>query len=237
LSQNHLQLLRAERLVALGGLAASFIHDLKAPLVSIGLMARAAAARLAEGDATRASLEKIARETVEIEVYLKDLAKSAARGASEKASIDFSAVIQNSLELMRGWMITRNVEPVLRMNHGDARVHGNPVEFRQVILNLMHNSMEAMPDGGVLTFETASEGDELLITVRDSGVGIPDDAKSRIFSVFYTTKPEGSGLGLFLVKRIVTDHGGTIAFNSKEGEGTCFSIRLPVRDRRPGQAI
>jgi signal transduction histidine kinase len=238
LSRSHVQLLRAERLMALGGLAASLIHDLKAPLVSIGLIARSAASGLHEDDATRASLEKITSEIMEIEAYLKDLGQSATRVAKDTEPIDISSVIRDAMELLRGWMVADNIEEVLRFNHGDARVRGSAVEFKHMILNILHNSLEAMPGGGKLKVETGVDDRMLKINVKDTGLGIPDDVKSRIFSVFFTTKPKGSGLGLFLVNRIVTDLGGTIEFHSKEGEGTCFSIWLPItaRDTDAGHA-
>jgi signal transduction histidine kinase len=228
LSQNHIQLLRAERLVALGGLAASFIHDLKAPLVSIGLMARAAAAKLNEEDATRESLEKIASEIVEVEDYLKGLAKTATRGADKTTVLDISGVLENSLELMRGSFLTRNIDTVVNMGHDRVMVRGSWVEFRQMVLNLLHNAVEAMPDGGTLTVATGVEDNMMSITIKDTGPGVPEEARSRVFSAFFTTKPEGSGLGLFIVRRIVRDHGGKISFESREGEGTCFTIQLPV---------
>jgi signal transduction histidine kinase len=228
LSQNHLQLLRAERLVALGGLAASFMHDLKAPIVSIGLMARAAAARLPDGDPSKESFDKIAGEILRIEEYLRGVASSAERGARETVRVDVGKTIKDSLSLMRGSLITRNIKRSLNLRHGDAGVRGDPVEFMQMILNLLHNSVEAMPGGGDLSVSTAIEADQLKISIEDTGVGIPDGAKPRVFSVFFTTKPEGSGLGLFVAKRIVTDYGGSISFESKEGQGTSFTISLPI---------
>jgi signal transduction histidine kinase len=238
LSQNHLQLLRAERLVALGGLAASFMHDLKAPIVSIGLMARAAAAKLVDEDPSKETFEKIAEEIVEIEKYLKGVARSAERGTRETVRIDISVIVRESLNLIRGSMITGNVETNLNFGHGDARIYGNPVELRQMILNVLHNSVEAMPDGGDLTVETGVESDIVSISIRDTGAGIPDGVKPRVFSLFFTTKPEGSGLGLFIAKRIARDYGGSISFESTEGEGTCFSISLPVdtESREAGRA-
>jgi signal transduction histidine kinase len=233
LSRNHMQLLRAERLMALGGLAASFIHDLKTPLVSLGLTARSAAAKLAEDDPARLSLEKLAGDIMEVEAHLKDLAESAARRSKDTTSVDVSSVIQDAMDLMRGWIITSKVESVLRLKHGDAKIRGSAVEFKHMILNILHNSLEAMPDGGKLTVETDVEDQMVRISVTDTGLGIPDEMKPRVFSAFFTSKPKGSGLGLFIVKRIVHDQGGAIEFDSKEGEGTCFSIRFPIDTREP----
>jgi signal transduction histidine kinase len=239
LSQNHLQLLRAERLVALGGLAATFMHDLKAPIVSIGLMARAAAAKLVDEDPSKETFDKIAEEIVEIEKYLKGVARSAKRGSREMTRIDVAVIVRDSLSLIRGSMITGKVETSLDFGHGDARVYASSLDLRQMILNVLHNSVEAMPDGGSLTVETRLESDMVRISITDTGKGIPDEVKPRVFSLFFTTKPEGSGLGLFIARRIVRDYGGSISFDSTEGEGTCFSISLPVdrESREAGRAL
>lgn len=231
LSKHHLQLLRAERLVTLGGLSASFMHDLKGPLVSVGLAARAAAAKLPEGDAARKSFERIVDEILQIERCLKDLARAAQRGTQETVWIDIAEVLRDSLKLMRGLMMTRGVNTGLSLRHGDASIQGNPVEFRQMIVNLLHNAVEAMPDGGTLTVETRCDKERLTILIKDTGIGIPEEARSRIFSRFFTTKTDGSGLGLFIAKRVITSYGGTMSFESKEGEGTCFSITLPLGEQ------
>ena len=231
LSHNQFQLLRAERLVALAGLAASFIHDLKAPLVSIGLTARTAAQDLPADSSLRQSLERIVDEVAGIETYLGDLAKTTGRPAKQTEPIDIGSIILDSLELVQGSMVKAGVETRLDFRHGDASVRGNATELRQLILNLIYNSVEAMSTGGALTLTTLAEDDTVTISIEDTGLGIPDEVKSRVFSLFFTTKPEGSGLGLFIANRIVRDYGGKISFTSQEGKGTCFSISLPVYKR------
>jgi signal transduction histidine kinase len=228
LSQNQLQLLRAERVVAAGGLAAAFIHDLKAPLVSVGLLARTSAGELAEGEPTRDRFLKIAQEIVEIEKYLKHVARSAVSRSKKAGPIDISALLTGSLELMKSFMTRCGIESNLDLNHGDCKVMGDTVEFRQAILNLLYNSVEAMPDGGKLTLRTETKGDMVNIRIRDTGEGIPESVRGRVFSPFFTTKTEGSGLGLVIARRTINDYGGTISFESKEGKGTCFSIMLPA---------
>jgi signal transduction histidine kinase len=100
--------------------------------------------------------------------------------------------------------------------------------FRQTLLNLILNSLQAMPEGGTLTLEANTSNGNLLITVTDTGVGIPQKNLPRIFEPYFTTKAKGSGLGLAIARRIVEAHGGTIAVFSKAGQGCRFRISLPI---------
>jgi signal transduction histidine kinase len=121
------------------------------------------------------------------------------------------------------------VESVVRFEAQDAVLKGNTIELRQLLLNLLQNAVEAMPGGGTVTVDARCEGECLRIDIRDTGPGIPRDNRARIFSAFFTTKPEGLGLGLFSAKRIIHEYGGEIVMESEEGAGTCFTVLLPVR--------
>jgi signal transduction histidine kinase len=238
LSRTHLQILRAETQVALGGLAGTLVHDLRAPLVSIGLMARRAASETAEGEPVRETLEQIAEKVLETEEYLKDLARSAQREARNAEPVDLAGLVTDALELLRGLMMNLDVDVIAEFNHGDVNACGSKVEYRQMILNLLQNALEAMPEGGTLTVgtrtgqfragQTTTDDSAILVSVEDTGTGVPEEARARLFSAFYTTKPGGSGLGLLTAKRIVSDWGGQIDFESEEGKGTCFTVTLPV---------
>lgn len=108
-------------------------------------------------------------------------------------------------------------------------IMGNPTELKQVLVNLIFNAVEAMPQGGVLTIRTWREGNNACIAVRDTGIGMSKEVKRRIFDPFFTTKGEqGTGLGLSICYGIVTRHGGTIEVESELGKGTTFTIRLPI---------
>lgn len=119
-------------------------------------------------------------------------------------------------------------------------VLGCPSELVEVLTNLVVNAVEAMPAGGLLRLETAVDGGSVAIRVRDTGVGIPDDVKAQLFAPFFTTKPHGTGLGLSVSREIVLRHGGQLDVESAVGEGTAFTIRLPVAldeaERGRGQA-
>ena len=228
LRKNHLQLLKAQTQVALGGLASTLIHDLRAPLVSIGLMARAAAADLEEGHSLRSRLEQIAEKALGVEQHLEAAGKSARKDAGQEEKVDIEWLIRDSLGLLKGLMMRLGVTSVVKCHAGDAVLKGSMIEVRQLILNLLQNAVEAMPGGGTVTVEAAPEKDLLRIDVRDTGPGIPEDVRPKIFSAFFTTKSEGLGLGLFSAKRIVHEYGGRIEMESEEGTGTCFTVLLPT---------
>lgn len=228
LMQDQLQLLRAERVVAAGGLASTLIHEIKTPLVSIGLMARSAAAAIPDGNRVKEVLENIALEIVELEDSLKHLVRSASSVSREPGPVDMSSLVREALGLLAGVTADAGIETVVDLGHGGARVSGSAVELRQMLLNIFHNSVEAMPRGGRLTVKTSLEGPMLRLSADDTGCGIPEEVADRVFSPFFTTKPDGSGLGLVIARRIANEHGGRVSFERKEGNGTCFHVLLPI---------
>ena len=124
----------------------------------------------------------------------------------------------------QGIDLVRHLDPEI------PNVHADPVQLGQVIVNLVVNAIQAMPDGGTLTLVTRSEEKTGVIEVQDTGVGMADDVVSEIFRPFFTTKDvgRGTGLGLSVVHGIVAAHGGTIHVDSELGKGTRFRVRLPL---------
>jgi len=141
--------------------------------------------------------------------------------------------------------VTRLIETVLalsnkRLEHGQVQVHTHlqpdlplllavPDQLTQVLLNLIINAVEAMPNGGALTISAAAQDDWLAVEVRDTGPGLSPDEIAKIFEPFYTTKSNGTGLGLAVSYGIIQQHGGRIDVNSTAGVGTTFTVRLPIR--------
>jgi signal transduction histidine kinase len=108
-------------------------------------------------------------------------------------------------------------------------VQADADQLWQAILNLIRNALEAMPDGGNLTVRTASTVDEVVLQLTDTGKGMSDEERVQIFRPFFTTKPIGTGLGLTLTQQIIAEHGGRIECASVAGQGTTFSLSLPLR--------
>src|SRR5207342_3130175 len=106
-------------------------------------------------------------------------------------------------------------------------------QIKQALVNLIKNAIHAMTKGGTLTLQTDQGADGIIVTVADTGGGIPQEQISRIFEPFYTTKKKGTGLGLMIVQRIVREHKGRIELESHVGQGTAFRLWLPLHERRP----
>ena len=141
-------------------------------------------------------------------------------------------VVAGTLELLRPELENRGqkVDTVLAPPLPQAPL--DPAQIKQVLVNLIKNAMQAMGSAGVLIIRTGVVGEEVWVSISDTGGGIPHEQLNRIFEPFYTTKKKGSGLGLMIVQRIVRAHGGRIELDSRVGEGTTFKIWLPMRERQ-----
>jgi signal transduction histidine kinase len=148
------------------------------------------------------------------------------QGIDERLTLsdtEVSALIEEALDisLIPGEVkVSQNAEPmILRLDR---------IKTRRVLDNLIRNAVEAMPEGGALSIEGRVDGDIYVIEVKDTGIGISRDGLSKLFTPFYTTKPNGMGLGLAFCKRTIEAHGGTIEVNTTEGKGTTFTINIPT---------
>ncbi len=142
-------------------------------------------------------------------------------------------VVLGTLELLRPELDNRGLVVETRLARQLPEAPLDPAQIKQVLVNLIKNSMQAMTRGGVLTLSTGTLGDGVWISIADTGTGIAQDQLNRIFEPFYTTKKKGSGLGLMIVYRIVREHGGRIDVESHPGRGTRFRLWLPLRERSP----
>lgn len=110
----------------------------------------------------------------------------------------------------------------------DSIIEADETLLRQTLKNLIQNAIEAMPDGGILKIDGSLKGKDYILSIRDSGKGIPEDIREKVFIPFFTTKPHGSGLGLSIVHKAITAHGGEVTFESSP-QGTTFTLRIPSR--------
>lgn len=152
--------------------------------------------------------------------------------APQKKLASLNEVVLETLELLRPEFENRGqtIRELLAMPLPHAPM--DPAQMKQVLVNLARNAMQAMSKGGVLTVQTGVAGDEVWVSLSDTGRGIPQDQLNRIFEPFFTTKKRGSGLGLMIVQRIVRGHGGRIELDSRVGRGTMFRVWLPLHERQ-----
>ena len=140
--------------------------------------------------------------------------------------------LKSCLAAMRQQLEDRRINVTLDIPAALPPVAIDKDQMEQVFFNIVKNALEAMHDGDSLSIEIASDDRDVSITFRDTGEGMDDEQLAHLFEPYRTTKEKGTGLGLMVTARIVRDHGGTIAAESKPGEGTAFTVRLPRLERR-----
>jgi len=231
------RLSRAENLAAMGRLTATLAHEIKNPLAII----RGSAQRLGklEPEAKRMAdfvVEETDRLSKTVARYLRfakeaeSAAETGVLGAAESG--DLRRTLEQTLDLLEGEMGSRKVE--LRREGAlpaSAPVPLDDESLKQVFLNLMLNALEAMPEGGTLTIATAESGSGYRVSVSDTGKGIDPEVRRRLGNPFFTTKAKGTGLGLFLARRLLVAAGGDLRIESPPGRGATCVVSLPRRSR------
>ena len=225
--------LRAERLAAVGTLAAGLAHEVRNPLNSATLQLQVLRRRIDRGQCEPAQLLPVV-DVVDSEIrrlarLVTEFLEFARPQPLELRPVDLNRLLKDLTELVRPESNQAGIELVTQLDDEVGPVQADPERLRQVFLNLVRNAIEAMaPSGaGVLSLKTHrpdSEGNVTVI-VEDTGPGFPDDAP--VFDAFYTTKESGTGLGLSIVHRLVSTHEGTIGIETRPGR-TCFTIHLPA---------
>lgn len=220
--------LRAERLAAIGTMAAGLAHEIRNPLNSAMLQLQVLRRRLERGDVqTRVNpvLGLIEDEIKRLERMVAEFLAFLHPRPLDLRPTDVANLCREVLAFVTPEAEGARVELREELAAELPPLTADPARLRQVLLNLVRNSIEAMPDGGVLTVRTRAAPGNVEIDVEDTGVGFADE--TPIFDAFFTTKPTGTGLGLSIVHRIVEDHHGSIQVRSRAG-CTCFTVSLPA---------
>ncbi len=213
---------REERLAAVGRLTAALAHEIRNPLTSLS-----GAAQLLAEERPDPLHDIVLREVRRINGLVEELLDQARPMSLSVIPADPRLIIDDVVQAVRLDPRFRDRIDVQIACDELPQVSLDPGRFKQVLWNLMLNAVQAIPDRGTVTVRALMQGEELLVRVEDSGVGIPPEALHRLFDPFFTTRVGGTGLGLATVHRIVTGHGGTIAVQSEPGQGTTFILRFP----------
>jgi two-component system NtrC family sensor kinase len=233
---------RAEKLAAIGRLAAGVVHEINNPLATISACAEALESRLQEGafsqvetsealDNLREYLGLIRSEAFRCKLITNGLLDFSRARASEHAMLDLADVINSAARLLAHQQHDGKVEfQIQTPDEPLPRLSGDAGQLQQAIIALATNAVDAMPYGGTLTISARHEGSDVLIEVSDTGVGISPENIAKIFEPFFTTKEvgRGTGLGLAVCYGILTEHGGSLDVQSTLGVGTTFTITLPA---------
>jgi signal transduction histidine kinase len=234
-------LMRSARLAAVGEIAAGVAHELNNPLTTITGFVELALQELPEDIPQREELQIVIDEAQRARSVVRRLLDFARQSDNPHQLTDLNQLVEEVVSLTKLSTKVNRIDIKINLDDPLPSISADPNQIKQVLLNLIQNAIQAMPEGGELTLVSQQEECDgkkgATIFVQDTGHGIPEKDQERIFDPFYTTRPVGSGtgLGLSVSYGIVMDHEGQIDFSSKEGEGSCFSIWLPAADGDGGQ--
>ncbi len=226
------QLKDSERLAAIGATAGMVGHDIRNPLQAITsdvYLAKSDLSDIPGGTAKEGiieSLEEIQKNVEYINKIVQDLQDYARPLAPSPKETDLEKVFD---EVLPKKAIPTNVKVFRKIEPGAMKTTVDPDMFKRILANLVNNAVQAMPDGGKLVMKAVALNENLVITVGDTGVGIPEEARPRLFTPLFTTKSRGQGFGLAVVKRMTEAMGGTVSFETEIGKGTTFAIKLPLK--------
>lgn len=219
---------RKEKWAAIGELAANMAHEIRNPLASLrGSIEMLEGARL--NAAQKLSLMEIALSEMDrLNGIITDFLTYSRPARPERELVELNSVLNGMLELLKK-SAPESVRIKTQLGR-PIRAWADPRRMSQVFLNLGLNAFEAMPEGGVLTIKSVSEGPRAEISFADTGRGVPAENREKIFLPFFTTKETGTGLGLAIAMRIMEDHGGAISLSSPQGRGSVFTVTLPLEE-------
>ena len=230
---------RAEKLAAVGRLAAGVVHEINNPLATISACAESLETRVGEGvfgasdevDDLREYLGLIRSEAFRCKSITNGLLDFSRGRTGNRFAVDMTEVIKSSARLITHQRRGENIKIKFELGERIPAVNADENQIQQAIIALATNAIDAMPGGGTLTFRAFAENNRVVIEVQDTGIGIAPEEVSKIFEPFYTTKEvgKGTGLGLSVCYGIITEHNGRVSVRSNVGVGTTFTIYLPVQ--------
>jgi PAS domain S-box-containing protein len=233
------QLRRSDRLAALGTLAAGLAHEIKNPLTAIMTFSRHIARRFNDERFRQRFQSVVPRELERLNAIVDGLLRLARPARLVLAPVHLAPLLEQALDLYAPQIEARGIRVRREWPVGIPPVPGDAEHLYQAFLNLVANAIDAMEEGGTLTVELgwprfgeSSAGvprDRLVVEIADTGSGIKPEESPNVFNPFFTTKSGGTGLGLAIAHKIIEDHGGTVTFRSAPGQGTVFTVGLPLR--------
>jgi len=223
------ELQTADRMAAINRVSGGVAHEVKNPLNAILLHVEVARAKLMSGDTdVIPQMEIISREILRLDRVVKTFLDFTRPIELKFATVPVQELVSEIAELARPQAEALNIRLEVAQEAEGVEVRVDSDLLKQAVLNIAMNAIQAMPEGGELRFESSATADAAEIRISDSGPGIPPELREKIFTLYFTTKKGGSGIGLAMTFQIVQLHDGTIDFTSEPGKGTSFVIRLPI---------
>ena len=217
--------LRSEKLAAIGEMTAIVAHEIRNPLVTIGGFAKQILRQAEDPQRVQRNAEIIYDEVIRLENILSELLVVSRPRQPQFRWCDISEILHKRVDMVRARPHTTGIEISIECDPDLPQLYLDRGQINQVLDNLIRNAMDAMPEGGSLALSASTGADnKVIVRVSDTGTGIPPSYMEKMFDTFCSTKPNGMGLGLALVKKIINDHGAEMIVDSQLGEGTTFTL-------------
>ncbi len=234
--EQRLQLTHLSRVAMLGEMSGGLAHELNQPLTAILSNAQAAEHLIANKTLDNIELREILRDIIAADLrageVIRRLRALFKRGETHQEWLDANELVREALSLAHGDLTTRSIEPALNLAPGTLMIRGDRIQLEQVMLNLILNAAQAMAaQSGLertLTVQTSATASRVHMSFADRGPGFPAEQIEKLFEPFYTTKPQGLGLGLSISRSIIRAHGGRLWGAPLPGRGASFHIELPA---------
>lgn len=230
-------LVQSAKMASLGKMAAGVAHEINNPLTSILINTHLMLEQIDENNSFYENLKLIADETTRCTSIVKGLLEFSRQNPPQKSYSEINEILTRTIQLLENQAAFQNIKIEKNLSSEIPPLLVDKNKLKQVFWNLMVNAAEAMPNGGSLTISTDISKDKKYIEIRfkDTGVGIPPEIIPKLYDPFFTTKSSGTGLGLAVSYGIIRQHSGTILVNSRPGEGSTFTIKLPLADKEKGK--
>lgn len=224
------QLIRADRLASVGELASGIAHEIRNPLAGIAGAVQIFAREFKGDEKKSVILKEILQQIARLDKSVKDLLNYASPSMSELAMGNLNQIVEKSLFFVIQQPNAREIKFVKELDTSVPKILVDDKQIQQVLINMFLNALNSMSGEGMLRISTFKDSDDSLsIEIEDSGVGISEADMAKLFVPFYTSREDGTGLGLPISKRIVEQHGGNISIRSIVDKGTCIKITLPIK--------
>lgn len=230
LKETRERLVRSERLAVIGNMAAYIAHEIRNPLVTIGGFARILMREYADHKKVKQHTEIITEEVNRLEKILANIMDFSKPIETVKTLIQINELLENTCYLMGPYLKSAHIQVSKKFDPSIPKIIVDQTQMKQVFLNLIKNAAESMTQGGKLTVESMTEDEYIKIDFTDTGEGMTPEILQNLFTPFFTTKVDGTGVGLAVSQKIIDDHNGFIKIKSVPKEGTTFSISLPIKN-------
>ncbi|MDT8447887.1 MAG: ATP-binding protein [bacterium] len=232
IKESQAQLMHQEKLAAKGQLIAQMAHEIRGPMAIIGGFARRVYKRIEPADINYDPVQRIVETVATLELVLNDILDQSPKADEQKTDCDAAKTINRVVALLEEEIHNRRISVNINIKGDLPNIRIKEHHLFEIINNLVKNAIEAMEKDGLLLILANELGNMVVITIQDTGPGIPQAEEAKIFSPYYTTKENGTGLGLVVVQKLVEEHKGMLTVHSLPGKGTTFTISLPTVNKQ-----